>query len=101
MTPGPWMVKKCGSVTEIWSDRGLVASCDLFPRGSVIADADAAAIAALPDIVAAAQSVIETAESEGWDRYRGTDEPRLADLKAALSKAQSQCTCRTESVLPK
>lgn len=54
------------------------------------ANANARLIAAAPDLLAAAMQLIEGAESENWDRYRGTDEPRtgIAELRAAIAKAR-------------
>lgn len=90
-TPGPWSL---GVLRKIyWLDFYGSMKCivDKVRGGNPEqADANARLIIAAPDLLEAAKLLIAGAESEGWDRARGTDEPRtgIAELRRAIEKAE-------------
>lgn len=86
-TPGPWEVKKAGSCTEIWADRGQVASIDLFPRGSIQADSDAHLIAAAPDLYAALEDLLSAYEE---DAPQGGYVSTSKSARKVLAKARGE-----------
>ena len=113
-TPGPWTYDRLnwrgGDGGPYWFIRGehyeedednedsgepchvstAVARVEGNATSHPICEANARLIAAAPCLLAAAKELIDAAESENWDRYRGTDEPRngIAALRAAIAKAE-------------
>ena len=77
---------------EVVAESGeLVADFYFMLAGDMAeAKANAKLFIAAPDLLEAAKLMIAGAESEGWDRARGTDEPRtgIAELRRAIEKAE-------------
>lgn len=86
-TPLPWIIKKAGNVTEIWSDRGLVAELSLYPRGSQQADADAEFI-----VLACAEfsALREKAEAFDWLRHHSHITLRIDDPSVRYGVREEQ-----------
>jgi hypothetical protein len=90
-TPAPWHYQeKSDAYTHIVRDADNRYVCGCSQDSSGNAEANARLVAAAPDLLEAAKKLIEGAESEGWDRTRGTDEPRtgISELRAAIAKAE-------------
>lgn len=90
-TPGPWRVKhwRDGRVSiettdELWNIATLSEGDD-DAAGAI--DADAALIAAAPDLLAACQAILAEADG-GWLR----ESPVAKQLRAALARASTKPT---------
>jgi hypothetical protein len=86
-TPGPWSAKPSGRIVEIWKDGHWLASAfPTFFDGAERMAANAALIAAAPDLLAALRMVTETCgPPEYWN---GETRAFLEAAYAAIAKAE-------------